>query len=123
MVHACRDNSTDISCALEDMGIKIETTDVELSAQHGKNMFDTIGEIDVFAEDNPLKKAQISEFPKDYFLILRVVQLIRGLASHMDVDFSTAKQWEPFAKRSLREKAAMASVTVVPERKGKFYGI
>lgn len=105
------------------MGIKIETDDPALAAQHGKNMFDTAGQIDVFSEESVLKKAQISEFPKDFFLILRVVQLFRGLASHMDIEFSTAKQWAPFAQQALKEKAAKASLAAIPERKGKFYGI
>eukprot|EP00892_Ulva_mutabilis_P003003 jgi/Ulvmu1/12703/UM095_0007.1 len=112
-----------ISQALDAMGIVVESTETALVAQHGKNMFDTAGKMDVFSEDSVLKEAQITKFPKDYFLILRVVQLFRGLASHMDVEFSTAKQWEPFAKRALNEQAAKHSTPDPPTRQGKFYGM
>ena len=116
----CRGTANDVSRALDDMGIITETNSVALAAEHGRGMFDTAGKIDMFSDESPLKKAKITNFPKDFFLILRVVQLFRGLASHMDIEFSTAKQWEPVAQRALKEKA---SPVAEPIRQGKFYGM
>jgi hypothetical protein len=37
------------------------------------------------------------------FFVLRVMQLLRGLAGGMGVrDFSSARQWRPIAERALR---------------------
>jgi len=39
----------------------------------------------------------------DVFFVLRVMQLLRGLAGGMGVrDFSSARQWRPIAERALR---------------------
>ncbi len=40
----------------------------------------------------------------DVFFVLRVMQLLRGLAGGMGVrDFSSACQWRPIAERALRK--------------------
>ena len=46
----------------------------------------------------------IETFPADMFFVLRVVQLLRGLANGMNItDFSCAKQWKPFASDALKQ--------------------
>ena len=51
-----------------------------------------------------MKKMAVEHFPSDMFFVLRVVQLLRGLATHMGVsNFSTAHQWRPFADDTLRQ--------------------
>ena len=58
--------------------------------------------VDPFDPDSPLKKMGVKEFPGDMFFVLRVVQLLRGLATHMGVtDFSSASQWRNFADDAL----------------------
>lgn len=42
--------------------------------------------VDPFAKDSPLKKMSIDHFPPDVFFVLRVVQLLRGLAVAMKVN-------------------------------------
>ena len=86
--------------------MKIETTEdiCSIRAQLGRQMFGTAGQLsDPFGPDSLLKKVAITDFPKHYFLLLRVVQLIRGLATRMDIEFSTAQQWKPLAKRALQQ--------------------
>ena len=51
-----------------------------------------------------MKQMAVKHFPSDMFFVLRVVQLLRGLSTHMGVtDFSTAHQWRPYADDTLRE--------------------
>lgn len=57
-------------------------------------------QVDPFDKDSPIKQSAISKFPRDMFFVLRVVQLLRGLATGMGVtDFSTAQQWAPLAQQ------------------------
>lgn len=59
--------------------------------------------MDPFDPDSPIKQCAIQQFPRDMFFVLRVVQLLRGLATGMGVtDFSCAKQWAPLAKEAVR---------------------
>jgi hypothetical protein len=121
----CRGNDEDISDAMLQMGILTEKPDAKLRAKQGRDMFGTIGQIgDPFAEDSPLRQSAILEFPKQYFLILRVVQLIRGLAARMDIEHNTSKQWLPIAKRAVHQyERSLPEMPARPERVGKFYGI
>ena len=41
--------------------------------------------VDPFASDSPLKSMGITHFPPDVFFVLRVMQLLRGLAGGMKV--------------------------------------
>ena len=41
----------------------------------------SIRQVDPFDPDSPIKKGGITTFPGDLFFVLRVVQLLRGLAS------------------------------------------
>ena len=51
-----------------------------------------------------MKQMAVKHFPSDMFFVLRVVQLLRGLSTHMGVtDFSTAHQWRPYADDTLRQ--------------------
>lgn len=60
--------------------------------------------VDPFSPDSPIKALGIEHFPPDVFFVLRVMQLLRGLAGGMGVaDFSAAKQWAPYAQNALRK--------------------
>lgn len=67
-----------------------------------KNMCDAPCRVDPFSPDSPIKSLGISHFPPDVFFVLRVMQLLRGLAGGLGVDFSAARQWAPLARRALR---------------------
>jgi len=91
--------------AMGSLGIVTEKQHVQSQCQHAYNMFDTLGEIDAFGPDSVLKANPIKEFPRDFFFVLRVVQLLRGLAHGMGVDdFSCAHQWKPFARAALKHR-------------------
>lgn len=110
----CRGDDAAVSVALANMGIATERDDVALRAEMGRGMFDTSGKVDPFDENSPIKQCAITDFPKQFFLVLRVVQLFRGLATRMGVDFSSAEQWRPYAAAALR--AAGEAEEVVPPR-------
>ncbi len=60
--------------------------------------------VDPFSPDSPIKALPIEHFPPDVFFVLRVMQLLRGLAGGMGVrDFSAARQWAPLARAALRQ--------------------
>ena len=58
--------------------------------------------VDPFSDDSPIKALGIAHFPPDVFFVLRVMQLLRGLAGGLGVEFSAAEQWTPYAKKALR---------------------
>ncbi|KAL4431977.1 hypothetical protein ABPG77_000244 [Micractinium sp. CCAP 211/92] len=93
-----------IAAALGSLGIVTEREEPRLQAKLAYGMFDTSGKADPFDPDSPIKQMGIQKFPPDMFFVLRVVQLLRGLASGMKVsDFSSAKQWAPYAKEASRQ--------------------
>jgi hypothetical protein len=68
-------------------------------------MFDTRGKVDPFDKNSPIKQCAITRFPPDLFFVLRVVQLLRGMANGMGIDdFSSAAQWAPLARRAVRRE-------------------
>lgn len=94
-----------IATELESMGVVFEKDGMpRLKARVARNMFDTRGVINPFSESSEIKQNAITKFPSDMFFVMRVVQLIRGLAYGMKIsDFSTAKQWRKYAKKALAE--------------------
>ena len=93
-----------VSRALDTLGVVTERDDVPLKAEMARGMFDTSGKVDPFDPESPIKKMGIEKFPADMFFVLRCVQLLRGLAQGMGVaEFSSAKQWRPFADDALRQ--------------------
>ena len=77
---ACREDEGNICRSLSELGI-VAKADAPTQTRMAFGMFDTRGKVDPFDPDSPIKKGGITEFPGDLFFILRVVQLIRGMAS------------------------------------------
>ncbi|KXZ54564.1 hypothetical protein GPECTOR_4g629 [Gonium pectorale] len=78
---------TEVSAALGGLGVVTERDDPL---------------VDPFDPNSPIKRSAISTFPQDMFFVLRVVQLLRGLANGMGIDdFSCARQWAPFARDTI----------------------
>ncbi|GIL52828.1 hypothetical protein Vafri_8592 [Volvox africanus] len=97
-----RGRASEISAALGDLGVVTERKDPEIRTEMAYGMFDTRGKVNPFDPNSPLKQSAISTFPADMFFVMRVVQLLRGLADGMGInDFSCARQWAPFAKDTL----------------------
>jgi hypothetical protein len=118
-----RNSDKAVARALDEMGIKTGSPSDAISAEFARGMFDTTGTVDPFSDDSPIKQAPITDFPKQFFLVLRVVQLMRGLASRMDVEFGLADQWRPFAEAALARDGGERGASPLPERQGKYYGI
>jgi len=96
-------NAAKISEVLGELGVVTENADASLRTEMAYGMFDTRGKVDPFDPNTPIKRSAISRFPPDLFFVLRVVQLLRGLAQGMGIsDFSSADQWAPFAREALR---------------------
>ncbi|PRW59732.1 putative aarF domain-containing kinase 1 [Chlorella sorokiniana] len=99
-----RGKEEDVAAALAGIGVVTEKEDPALKARLAYGMFDTRGKVDPFSPDSPIKKCGIQKFPPDMFFVLRVVQLLRGLATGMKVsNFSCANQWKPFAKEAEKQ--------------------
>ena len=105
-----------VAAALADLGIVLSRRDDALASQIARGMFDTISttaegkkfRVDPFAEDSPIRQVSITTFPPDIFFILRVTQMLRGLAGGMGVDdFSNVAQWRPYAEAAVRGGARL----------------
>ncbi|GLC33499.1 hypothetical protein PLESTB_000081700 [Pleodorina starrii] len=97
-----RGRAHEISSSLGALGVVTERNDPEIRTEMAYGMFDTRGKVDPFDPNSPIKRSAISTFPPDMFFVLRVVQLLRGLANGMGInDFSCARQWAPFARDTL----------------------
>ncbi|KAK9834339.1 hypothetical protein WJX81_008600 [Elliptochloris bilobata] len=98
----------EVSAALAGLGIRTGPGLESLRVRIAYGMFDTRGRIDPFSADSPLKLIRVEEFPADFFFVLRVVQLLRGIATAMSInDFSVAVQWRPFAEAALQSVAPL----------------
>jgi len=52
-------------------------------------------------QENGLRQNAIVSFPSDLSYVLRSIQLLRGMATHMNVDYSLAHHWSPLARELL----------------------
>jgi hypothetical protein len=107
-----------INQAMWALGVVTPRDDEELRSKMAYGMFDTRGRVDPFDPDSPIKALPVDKFPSDMFFVLRVVQLLRGLANAMDpdLDFSSASQWAPYARDALRGVGGDASGLRAPLR-------
>lgn len=58
--------------------------------------------IDPFNPANGLKKNAVSKLPSDLYFVVRTVQLLRGISSAFNLDFSVSDAWAPYAARTLK---------------------
>eukprot|EP00798_Chlamydomonas_sp_ICE-L_P027624 gene27624-7261_t len=95
-----------IAKGLADLGVETGPTDLKTLADMSYSMFDTVGKLDPFGNENSDSKVTvaITNFPPDMFFIMRVVQLLRGMSSGMDIyNFSCVDQWAPFARDTMKK--------------------
>ncbi len=50
-------------------------------------------QVDPFDANSPIKRAAIQSFPPDMFFVLRVVQLLRGMANGESVAALCSRRW------------------------------
>ncbi|CAM9803706.1 unnamed protein product [Discosporangium mesarthrocarpum] len=92
------------------LGVQVEhPEDKESVALLAVSMFDTKDtpglEMNPLSPDCALKGNAVTSFPSDLFFVLRTVQMLRGLASGMGINFSVAGEWAPHTSRVLEEEA------------------
>ncbi|CAL8461942.1 g1473 [Coccomyxa elongata] len=98
-----------ISVAIDNIGIRLGKGSLGLRVRMAYGMFDTRGRVDPFAKDSPMKAMAVERFPSDFFFVLRVLQILRGMATEMGVfDFSTAVAWKPLAIEALEGPPPLA---------------
>eukprot|EP00871_Galdieria_phlegrea_P003411 jgi/Galph1/4070/GphlegSOOS_G2724.1 len=93
-----------IAESFASIGIQVEETEEtdELLTLYATGLFDTCPlptqvEVNPFSEASPLKRARITAFPQQLFMVLRAMQLFRALTSALHSDFSFAAAFYPFA--------------------------
>ena len=53
------------------------------------------------------QKNAVSKMPPDLYFLVRTVQLLRGISSAFELDFSLSHAWAPYAARTLRRHPAL----------------
>jgi len=71
---ARRDDVLSVSAAVDGLGVVTEGDDAALKSELARGMFDTLGTVNPFDPESPIKRMAIQKFPSDMFFVLRVVQ-------------------------------------------------
>jgi predicted unusual protein kinase regulating ubiquinone biosynthesis (AarF/ABC1/UbiB family) len=58
--------------------------------------------IDPFDENNALKSNSVTKLPPDIYFVLRTVQMFRGICFGLNLDYSLAEAWKPYAERAIK---------------------
>lgn len=115
-----RKNPTDVIKGMERLGIKVLRKPSKKKLQKKSNhnltfeeklaytMFDTASVPGVsdnpFAENSSLTDGSVENLPKDLFLLLRTMQILKGLCNKtFNSDFSVISQWSRIARAELKK--------------------
>lgn len=107
LMHAFqRDEPAEIRDAFLGLGVRVsQPEDVTSVRQLALSMFESRNVegmvFSPFSPDNALASNQVTEFPSELFFVLRSVQMLRGLAHGMGVNFSVAEAWDKHTSRYL----------------------
>eukprot|EP00252_Welwitschia_mirabilis_P008566 TRINITY_DN20506_c0_g1_i2.p1 TRINITY_DN20506_c0_g1~~TRINITY_DN20506_c0_g1_i2.p1 ORF type:complete len:322 (-),score=64.78 TRINITY_DN20506_c0_g1_i2:248-1213(-) len=100
-----------IERSFNELGIKTLTTASDNPngfVNLAESLFDTklpegVKKATPFGEDSSLMSVPVKEFPEDLFFVLRTMQLLRGIAVGMGMDYSCAQEWRPLAEAALSQ--------------------
>ena len=90
-----------------NMGVETEKKDVDYLAKFTIFAYDRIdlefrdGKSTIQWMTELREQDKVTKLPGNYYLVMRTVFLLRGLAALMQIDVSVAKYWQPFAKEFL----------------------
>ena len=106
-VALARGNREMIADCLDAAGVIVEGVARDYKATVATIIFDTrmdlpeahLSPFDDHAEE--MRMVNVSKVPEEYFMVIRVVTLLRGMNSAFACDLSAAQIWEPFARRAL----------------------
>jgi hypothetical protein len=99
-------NPAAVSAALSGLGLQLGSPDRALQTAVAFCHFDTnlTNPVDPFDPQSPIKLSPIVHMPRDAIMVLRVIQMLRGLAAARGVkDYSLMKAWAPTARAALAE--------------------
>lgn len=96
-----------ILSSIDELGIEISNrNDIDSSVKIAVSMLDTQNipgyVMSPFSKDNALKTNSIKKVPSDLYLIIRTIQLFRGICYGLDIDFSLAKEWQTYAQNTIK---------------------
>ena len=96
-----------IAAQAQAMGLETQRADTEFIAKFTTFGYDRI-DAALTGGKSPMQwlselrqQDTVTRMPGNYYLVMRTVFLLRGLAALMHVDVSVARYWQPFAKRFL----------------------
>ena len=120
MVEAMNTRKQDnIVHAFHRLGVEVSNNnDKESIANIAVTMLDTRivpGYImDPFNPESALKKNAVSKMPSELYFVVRTVQLLRGISSAFNLDFSLSDVWAPYASRTLRRHPDLVKQANLP---------
>lgn len=108
---ALAEDSPDAGEHLALLGIKLDTTSASLKTLIAYILFDTRMDLPE-ARMNPfdgslpseIRELRLSRIPQEAFMLIRVVALLRGILSSLDIDIHARSLWAPFAEAFLKAK-------------------
>ena len=66
--------------------------------------------IDPFNPNNALKRNAVCKMPQDLYFVVRTVQLLRGIASAFDLDYSLSAAWGHYAEKIVSKYPALCKI-------------
>lgn len=111
LIIALAEDSPEAGEYLALLGIKLDSTTAQLKTLIAYILFDTRMDLPE-ARMNPfdgnlpaeIRKLRLSSIPQEAFMLIRVVALLRGILSSLDIDIHARNLWAPFAAAFLKAK-------------------
>jgi len=106
---------------LDNMGVKVENTSASMKAAIAYVLFDTRMDIaeakmNPFDSDLPreIRQIKLSRIPRETFMLIRVVALLRGILSALNLDVHARSIWSKYATKFLRGQDIRNTGSKVP---------
>lgn len=105
---AVRDDEL-VRAVMAELGLVVDNCSEQFAATACYILYDTrmdfpeahMGPMDPDAHE--FRTAKVPSLPQDLFMIMRVITLLRGLLSSLQVDISSAQLWRPLALQTLAD--------------------
>lgn len=110
LVIALARDSPDAGELLTLLGVKLDCANEKLETAVAYILFDTrmdlpMAKMNPFDTDLPpeVRALKISRIPREVFMLVRVVALLRGILSSLGLDIHSRRIWAPYAEAYLRK--------------------
>mmetsp|Transcript_22163 Transcript_22163/g.36965 ORF Transcript_22163/g.36965 Transcript_22163/m.36965 type:complete len:763 (+) Transcript_22163:276-2564(+) len=100
-------NDLAVAEKMEEVGLGLEGVDMDIRAVMGYIFFDTRMDRPEFRQKPGSKDAEwmnsvkVKAFPQAFFMLFRVVTILRGIFATVKCEVSAAMVWEPYARYAL----------------------